>query len=171
MKFILIVTILITPYILTVAGIESPEGRKRESPISYISATIPNEIYRCMKNFKLVRCMKWFLLSRMDTQSENYPNTGNLTADVLQQFLSNDNVKNLTDYAEVYQHLNDSEVNAKLYEGLQKFFENRALLLHVIPGMVVKITPNNQNTLDFSLKKGEYSDYYRVFITVALDTK
>lgn len=122
-----------------------------KTAITYIKASIPSKIFRCMTKFNIFRCMKLFILQRMDS-NRNAPVTGNVTNDFLKTIIynKNDKIYHISDY---YLKLSETEVNARLQESFQKFFKDREIKMHFIPGMVVKVVPSQTNLIDLSLTR------------------
>lgn len=83
-------------------------------------------------------------------------NSGNITADFINQLLTNpkDNRDNIFD--KHYVQMSETEINDRLLRSFQNFFKNREIKLHFIPGMTVKVVPSAENTINLSLKKGKY---------------
>ncbi|XP_055698095.1 uncharacterized protein LOC129798778 [Phlebotomus papatasi] len=128
---------------------------KNESSITYIRASIPMKIFRCMKRYNIVRCMKLFLLQRMERNlPKNLGNTGNITGDFLDHILMRDSDDKF-DFEANYTNLHDHEIDTRLINTIQRFFANREIKLHFIPGMVVKVRPSKENQLELSLKKAD----------------
>ncbi|XP_055696631.1 uncharacterized protein LOC129797819 [Lutzomyia longipalpis] len=128
---------------------------KNESSITYIRAAIPMKIFRCMKRYNIVRCMKLFLLQRMERNLPgDFGNTHNITSDFLDQMLTQDPDDRL-DFEANYTNLHDREIDDRLVKSIDRFFANREIKLHFIPGMVVKVRPSKENKLELSLKKAD----------------
>lgn len=84
---------------------------------------------------------------------KNLGNTGNITSDFLDHILMRDSDDKF-DFEANYTNLHDHEIDARLIKSIQRFFANREIKLHFIPGMVVKVRPSKENQLELSLKKG-----------------
>lgn len=107
-----------------------------------------------MRNSAVLRCMKLFLLQRMDVNRAPSA-SGNLTADFLDQIFTDDR-KNEDIMQSRYARLNDTDLNDRLVQSFQRFFRGREIKLHFIPGMVVKVVPSDENTISFSLKRNNF---------------
>lgn len=122
------------------------EQRKDES----IKGSIPTQIYRCMQRHNLLRCLKFFVLLRIE--SRDYSFNSNSTMDFLGSILKSE--KNLPSHIpDVITRLSDEELDDRLTEGIQKFYKDRPIQLHFIPNMLVKVVPTRGNDLEFSLKR------------------
>ncbi|XP_055324063.1 uncharacterized protein LOC129578868 isoform X2 [Sitodiplosis mosellana] len=112
----------------------------------------------CMQRLNILKCMKIFILQRME-RSPIYPNTGNVTADFLDQILtfnqnnSEDGSINEETLDKYYLQMSEVEINERLLKSFQRFFHDREIKLHFIPGMVVKVVPNEENAINLSLKR------------------
>ncbi|XP_059611037.1 uncharacterized protein LOC132257972 [Phlebotomus argentipes] len=127
---------------------------KNESSITYIRASIPMKIFRCMKKFNIAKCMKLFLLQRMERNwPKNLGSTGNITDDFLDHILTRDTDER-PDFDDSYTNLPDRDIDARLVKSIEQYFANREIKLHFIPGMVVKVRPSKENQLELTLKKG-----------------
>lgn len=138
--------------------VDNNNNRQRfENSIAYVKASIPIQIFQCMQQLNLLKCMKIFILQRMERTS-TYENSGNLTADFLDQILaSNDHhyqVNNLFD--KNYMEMEESVINDRLENSFQRFFKGREIKLHFIPGMTVRVAPNAENAIKLSVKRGLY---------------
>lgn len=138
---------------------EQPQNDKEAgNMLAYVKTSIPIRIFQCMQRLNILKCMKIFILQRME-RSPIYPNTGNLTADFLDQILTNNqnnsdgsiNEETLDKY---YLQMSEVEINERLLKSFQRFFHDREIKLHFIPGMVVKVVPNEENAINLSLKRG-----------------
>lgn len=128
------------------------KNKHGESKVKYLKAAIPVKIFNCMNKLSLMRCMKLLMLARMESKDLQKYNTGNATIDFLNQIIESDDENIPYNYHEVYANSNDTVVNVRLLKAFQKFFENRAITLHFIPGMIVKVVPSQKNMLEFSIK-------------------
>lgn len=129
--------------------------------LAYVKTSIPIRIFQCMQRLNILKCMKIFILQRME-RSPIYPNTGNVTADFLDQILSiNQNNSDESTISEetldkYYLQMSEVEINERLLKSFQRFFHDREIKLHFIPGMVVKVVPNEDNAINLSLKRGNF---------------
>ncbi|GAB0087431.1 uncharacterized protein DMENIID0001_017320 [Sergentomyia squamirostris] len=131
---------------------------KNESSITYIRATIPMKIFKCMKKFNIVRCMKLFMLQRMERDlPRDFQYSENITSDFLDHLLVRD-ADDKIDFEAEYSHLSDAEIDAQLTKNIDHFFANKEIKLNFIPGMVVKVRPSKENQLELSLKKADAID-------------
>lgn len=130
--------------------------------LAYVKTSIPIRIFQCMQRLNILKCMKIFILQRME-RSPIYPNTGNVTADFLDQILSysqnvsEDGAINEETLDKYYLQMSEVEINERLLKSFQRFFHDREIKLHFIPGMVVKVVPNEENAINLSLKRGKFS--------------
>lgn len=83
---------------------------------------------------------------------KQWPNTGNITKDFLNQFFGEDEQMGslVTDR---FREMSDKDLNKRLVLYFQRFFKNRDIKLRFLPGLTVKIVPSKENKLKFSLKK------------------
>lgn len=142
------------------ASVIANESDRHRNMLAYVKTSIPIRIFQCMQRLNILKCMKIFILQRMERTSIN---TGNVTADFLDQILSNgphaidaNNDEILDKY---YLQMSDPELNDRLQKSFQRFFHDREIKLHFIPGMVVKVVPNAENAINLSLKRGEYNSF------------
>lgn len=136
---------------------------KNKDMLAYVKTSIPIRIFQCMQRMNLLKCMKIFILQRME-RSPIYRNSGNVTADFLDQILSlhQNNSEFGTMSEEIldkyYLQMTEVEINERLLKSFQRFFHDREIKLHFIPGMVVKVVPNEDNAINLSLKRGNYKN-------------
>jgi hypothetical protein len=127
------------------------ENLDEDSTVAYIKGSLPNQIYRCIQRFNLLRCLKYFVLLRLESNDVNFEPTNSTKA-----FLGNilQNVNNLPkEIPERITKLNDEELDERLTEGFQTFFKNRPIKLHFIPNVLVKVIPSTSNDLEISFKR------------------
>lgn len=138
-----------------VAG-ENSELERQRQMLAYVKTSIPIRIFQCMQRLNILKCMKIFILQRMERTTIN---TGNVTADFLDQILSNgpnnSEASNDDILDKYYLQMSDPELNDRLQKSFQRFFHDREIKLHFIPGMVVKVVPNAENAINLSLKRGK----------------
>lgn len=132
-------------------------AKHTESKVNYMKAAIPAKIFNCMNKLTLMRCMKLLLLARMESRDLELYNTGNATTDFLNHVIDSDDTQIPYNYYEVYSSLNETQLSVRLLKSFQKFFEGREIMLHFIPGIVVKVIPNTNNVLQFKLRDSPYS--------------
>lgn len=142
----------------------SKSHSKSKDMLAYVKTSIPIRIFKCMQRMNLLKCMKVFILQRME-RTPIYRNSGNVTADFLDQILSNgqntstDQNGSGTLSEEIldkyYLQMTEMEINERLLKSFQRFFHDREIKLHFIPGMVVKVVPNEENAINLSLKRGK----------------
>lgn len=131
--------------------------QRNDNSIAYVKASIPIRIFQCMQRLSILKCMKIFILQRME-RTPIYVNSGNLTADFLDQILTNDDEHrhiNEDIFERYYVDMDETEINERLLKSFQRFFRDREIKLHFIPGMVVKVVPSEENAINLSLKRGE----------------
>lgn len=127
--------------------------QRNDNSVAYVKASIPIQIFQCMQQLNILKCMKIFILQRMEHNGLNV-NSGNITADFINQLLTNP--KDIRDniFDKHYVQMSETEINDRLLKSFQNFFKNREIKLHFIPGMIVKVVPSAENTINLSLKKG-----------------
>lgn len=123
--------------------------------IGYVKASIPMRVFSCMQQASILRCLKLFLLKRME-RTDVYANSGNVTADFLDQMLRDDG----GDHSEVpllyeFELVSDVQLDERLLVCLRRFFRDRQIKLYFLPGLVVKVVPSAKNFLHFTVRKGE----------------
>lgn len=133
------------------------ELERQRNMLAYVKTSIPIRIFQCMQRLNILKCMKIFILQRMERTTIN---TGNVTADFLDQILSNGpngdgDTRNDDILDKYYLQMSDPELNDRLQKSFQRFFHDREIKLHFIPGMVVKVVPNAENAINLSLKRGK----------------
>jgi len=149
---------LISLALLLLVSVTPSKCEESDSTVAYVKASLPNQIFRCMKNFNLLRCLKYFVLLRLEARDYHIPETSNMTSDFLENILKSE--KNLPhEIPQSLLSLDESELNERLTEGFQKFFKNRPIMLRFIPNMLVKVVPSQSSDLEFSLKKFEAADF------------
>lgn len=130
----------------------------KEASVAYVKASLPNQIYRCVQKFNLLRCLKYFVLLRLDSRDYNIPETEKSTSEFLGNILKNE--QSLPhEIPEELLSLEEDALNKRLTEGFQRFFKNRPIMLRFIPNVLVKIVPSKSNDLEFSLKRFEEKDF------------
>lgn len=126
---------------------------RKTNSVPYIKTSIPIRIFQCMQHLSILKCMKIFILQRME-RTPIYANSGNLTTDFLDQLLTNDNQSNSGHpFDRYYMEMDDGEINERLVKSFQRFFKDREIKLHFIPGMVVRVVPSEENSINLSLKR------------------
>lgn len=134
--------------------------QRNDNTAAYIKASIPVRIFHCMQRLNILKCMKIFILQRME-RTPTYLNSGNVTADFLDQILANNATNSESDAAyeiildKYYLHLPETDINERLLKSFQRFFHDREIKLHFIPGMVVKVVPGEVNAINLTLKRGK----------------
>ncbi|XP_055381431.1 uncharacterized protein LOC129612010 [Condylostylus longicornis] len=120
---------------------------------TYIRTSIPLRIFQCIRKLSILRCMKIFLLQKMESKA-NFTNTGNLTKDFMEQFFNEDkNYPSLTDKR--YKNVSDTELTNRLIFHFQKFFKDRDIKLHFIPGVMVQVVPSTENRIKLTVKNNK----------------
>lgn len=142
----------------------SKSHSKNKDMLAYVKTSIPIRIFKCMQRLNLLKCMKIFILQRME-RTPIYRNSGNITADFLDQILANSGQNGSTENEDgtlseeildkYYLQMTEVEINERLLKSFQRFFHDREIKLHFIPGMVVKVVPNEENAINLSLKRGK----------------
>lgn len=149
---------------MTMVQPSSKSHSKSKDMLAYVKTSIPIRIFKCMQRMNLLKCMKIFILQRME-RTPIYRNSGNITADFLDQILSNgqntsadngDGTLSEEIVDKYYLQMTEMEINERLLKSFQRFFHDREIKLHFIPGMVVKVVPNEDNAINLSLKRGKW---------------
>ncbi|CAO1439655.1 unnamed protein product [Diamesa hyperborea] len=159
MKYSLVYLVLIFVTLLVAPSMSEHQKPVKESAIAYFKGSLPNQIFRCVQKFNLLRCLKYLVLLRMESRDYSITESSNFTADFIENILHSET--NLP--SEIPDHLlklDETELNDRLTDGFQKFFKNRAITLHFIPNMLVKVVPSKSNSLEFSLKKYKKNGRY-----------
>lgn len=133
-------------------SVSSSSSSKSHSKSKDVKTSIPNRIFKCMQRINLLKCMKIFILQRME-RTPNY--SGNITADFLDQILSNGQNGDEDTLDKYYLQMTEVEINDRILKSFQHFFRDREIKLHFIPGMVVKVVPNEEGAINLSLKRGK----------------
>lgn len=143
---------------LLVAPSTSEESKVKDSTIAYVKASLPNQIFRCIQKSNLMRCLKYFVLLRLEARDYHIPETEKSTSEFLGSILKSE--QSLPkEIPESLMELEDEELNRRLTNGFQKFFKHRPIMLRFIPNMLVKIVPSKSNDLEFSIKKFKHHDF------------
>lgn len=144
-------------------GASSEESKNELTPptavtpmsVPYFRASIPMRIYECLREFSTLRCTKLYVLQKMEERKLR-PNTGNITKDFLNQFFGEDEQMGSL-ISDRFRKMSDKDLNKHLVLHFQRFFKNRDIKLHFLPGLMVKIVPSKENKVKFSLKKSKCS--------------
>ncbi|KAM7359506.1 uncharacterized protein ACRADG_013157 [Cochliomyia hominivorax] len=121
--------------------------------VPYFRASIPMRIYECLREFSTLRCTKLYVLQKME-ERKLCTNTGNITKDFLNQFFGEEEQMG-TLINERFRKMSDKDLNKRLVLNFQRFFKNRDIKLHFLPGLMVKIVPSKENKVKFSLKRSK----------------
>lgn len=137
---------------------QTVDEQRNDNTVAYVKASIPIRIFQCMQRLNILKCMKIFILQRME-RTPSYLNSGNVTSDFLDQILANnpsenDRESNDDILDKYYLQMPEVEINERLLKSFQRFFHDREIKLHFIPGMVVKVVPSEENAINLSLKRG-----------------
>lgn len=132
-----------------------PQPTAAVKPISipYFRASIPMRIYDCLREFSTLRCTKLYVLQKLEERKLR-PSTGNITKDFLNQFFGDDEQMGSL-ISDRFRKMTDKDLNKHLVLHFQRFFKNRDIKLHFLPGLMVKIVPSKENKVKFSLKKSK----------------
>lgn len=144
--------------ILLVAPSRGEESKEKDSTVAYVKASLPNQIFRCIQKFNLLRCLKYFVLLRLEARDYHIPETEDSTSEFLGSILKNEQSLPM-EIPEKLLSLEEDELNKRLTDGFQRFFKNRPIMLRFIPNVLVKIIPSKSNDLEFSIKKFEEKDF------------
>lgn len=170
-KYSLVCLILIFVTLLVAPSKSEHNKPVNESAIAYFKGSLPNQIFRCVQKFNLLRCLKYLVLLRLESRDYSITESGNFTADFIENLLHSET--NLpSDIPDHLLKLDETELNDRLTNGFQKFFKNRAITLRFIPNMLVKVVPSKSNSLEFSLKKYKKNGNYgegRAAVTIDSD--
>lgn len=140
------------------------DNQRNDNTAAYIKTSIPVRIFQCMQRLNILKCMKIFILQRME-RTPTYLNSGNVTADFLDQILTNNSTHSEGDAAyessldKYYVQMPEQEINERLLKSFQRFFHDREIKLHFIPGMVVKVVPGEVNAINLTLKRGRFHSF------------
>ncbi|XP_055901816.1 uncharacterized protein LOC129938348 [Eupeodes corollae] len=128
--------------------------------VTYHRASTPTRILECITRFSILRCSKLFVLQKME-ERQVYPRTGNLTKDFLEQFFGGeDDEMGMDSLVEgKLAEIPDDELTQRVIWQFQRFFKNRNIQLHFLPGVKVKIVPSKENKLKLSLKRNKRRNY------------
>lgn len=127
------------------------EQSNKDGMVAYVKGSVPNQIYRCIQRFNILRCLKYFVLLRLEARDISFT-PSNSTNEFLGNILKN--VGSLpSEIPESLSKLNEEELNERLTRGFQKFFHDRPIKLHFIPSMLVKVIPSRSNDLEINLKR------------------
>lgn len=154
MKFLLSVLCLVI--FIVISGVTCAKNENAQ-----VRASVPEQILRCMQKFNLLRCLKYFLLFRLelsktlDTRKEDF-NSKNFFEMILKKSEEMPSV----DFPEKFDKYGEDELNEKLTEKVQSYFSNQPITLKFIPDFVVKIGPAKSKTgeIELSLRKLDESD-------------
>lgn len=150
--------VILTLIVLLVAPSTCEERKDHDNTVAYAKASLPQQIYRCVTKFNLLRCLKFFVLLRLEARDYQIPETENGTSEFLSNILKSE--KNLPkDIPDDLLQLEEDELNQRLTDGFQRFFKNRPIMLRFIPNLLVKIVPSKSNDLEFSIKKFQEKDF------------
>lgn len=134
------------------------KGEEKESTVAYVKASLPNQIFRCIQKLNLLKCLKYFVLLRLEARDYQITETEDSTSEFLGSILKSE--QNLPkEIPESILNLEEDELNKRLTDGFQRFFKNRPIMLRFIPNVLVKIIPSKSNDLEFSIKKFQESDF------------
>lgn len=153
-----LICVILTLIVLLVAPSTCEESKEKDSTVAYVKASLPTQIYRCVQKFNLLRCLKYFVLLRLESRDYHIPETEKSTSEFLGDILKSEESlpKEIPDDL---LHLEEDELNQRLTDGFQRFFKNRPIMLRFIPNLLVKIVPSKSNDLEFSIKKFQDKDF------------
>lgn len=149
--FAFVIFLLVTPS-------RSEESKDNDSTVAYVKASLPNQIFRCIQKFNLLRCLKYFVLLRLEARNYQIPETDNSTSEFLENILKSE-MNMPKEIPQSLLDLREDELNDRLTAGFQRFFKHRPIMLRFIPNVLVKIIPSKTNDLEFSLKKFQENDF------------
>lgn len=143
--------VLLTILLLSLSWSTIKCEKNSDNTVSYIKGSLPNQIYRCIQRFNLLRCLKFFVLLRMEARDYSFTST-NSTINILESIIKNENALS-KEIPENITSLNDEQLDERLTDGFQKFFQNRNIKLHFISNTLIKIVPSRSNDLEIAIKK------------------
>jgi hypothetical protein len=144
--------------VLLVAPSRGEDSKEKDSTVAYVKASLPNQIFRCIQKLNLLRCLKYFVLLRLEARDYQIPETEDSTSEFLGSILKSE--QNLPkEIPQSLMNLGEDELNKRLTDGFQRFFKNRPIMLRFIPNVLVKIIPSKSSDLEFSLKRFEEKDF------------
>lgn len=148
----------IVAVILLVAPSSCEDGNDKDGTVAYVKASLPTQIFRCIQKLNLLRCLKYFVLLRLEARDYQIPETESSTAEFLGSILKSE--QNLPkEIPESLMSLEEGELNQRLTDGFQRFFKNRPIMLRFIPNLLVKVVPSKSSDLEFSIKKFDEVDF------------
>lgn len=133
----------------------TPKSSKIEKNdfIKYIRTTIPNNVLKCLEKFSILRCMKIYLIQKLENNFNTSKKFNNLTKDFFNHIILNNNFDDKNWFNKNLIEISDIELTRRLIINFKNYFKNREIKLHFIPGILVKVIPSKENKLKFSLKK------------------
>ncbi|CRK88220.1 CLUMA_CG002001, isoform A [Clunio marinus] len=151
-------SLIFCSFVIILLVVPSRSEELKDSTVAYVKASLPTQIYRCIQKFNLLRCLKYFVLLRLESGDFQDVKSDNDTSEFLGNILKEEG--NMPqDIPESLLNLNEKELNQRLTDGFQKYFKHRPIMLKFIPNVLVKIVPSKTNDLEFSLKKFTESDF------------
>lgn len=126
----------------------------KDIAVSKVRNSLPEQILGCMQKFNLLRCLKYFLLLRLESQKMTFA-TDQFTANNFFEMILQSSEVISDDFPKKYHKLDEEQLNSILTEKIQKFFKNQPITLKFIPNMPVKIVPINTKSgeIEFSIKR------------------
>lgn len=121
-----------------------------------VRASVPEQILRCMQKFNLLRCLKYFLLFRLELSKSLDMKELN-SKNFFDMILKKSEEKSNEDFPEKFDKYGEDELNEKLTEKVQSYFSDQPITLKFIPDYVVKIGPakSKSGSLELSLRRLE----------------
>jgi hypothetical protein len=134
----------------------------KENAVSKVRNSLPQQILGCMQKFNLLRCLKYFLLLRLES-SQKSPALDKITStNFFEVILKNmDTMVTDDDFPKKYHKLDEEQLNKILTEKIQSFFKNQPITLKFIPNIPVKIVPINTKSgeIEISIKREKNTNF------------
>lgn len=137
--------------------IVSAASLKNDFQVSKVRASVPEQILRCMQKFNLLRCLKYFLLFRLELSKTL--NVKDLNSkNFFEVVLSKTEEMTSDDFPEKFNNYSDDELNGNLTEKIQSYFKDQPITLKFIPDFIVKIDPANSENgeIEIALRRDAY---------------
>jgi hypothetical protein len=135
--------------------------KHKDIAVSKVRNSLPEQILGCMQKFNLLRCLKYFLLLRLES-SQKSPTLDKITStNFFEVILKNMDTISTDDFPKKYHKLDEEQLNTMLTEKIQSFFKNQPITLRFIPNIPVKIVPINTKSgeIEISIKRDKNANF------------